>query len=136
GCSWIVLCGVGLGIVIGACACAILFTDLRSNNRGKIEGKWRLLGTSATNNLHQTGVTAMNQAGLYFYLRFKPDGRLEGGMGGDTPQTVAIINTIRSVRPEDADWTGRYQLRWGDEVELIDLPESVRYHGLYGNKDQ
>ncbi len=165
GCAWLVVGGIALGALIAVGGFALIFTSWGSNNRGKIEGKWKLTeppdpdgsrpddtpviglmphalppnptwgGSSRKGSQVREQMRILEEVGLYFYIEFKPKDTLDLGMGSDKPE---VLNAIRSIQAlgGPVNWTARYQLQWGDGVEFFYLPQAVQNQGLFGKKER
>src|SRR5688572_11470938 len=104
-----------LPAVVAVCGLALLLTGCGSNNKGKIEGKWKAV--NSTNAKIQGELAPMAQLGAYIYMEFKPGGAVEMGLGADKPEMLALLKA--SGKPLSG--TGTHTLGSGDEVTMSKL---------------
>jgi len=97
-----------------------------SNNKGKIEGKWKVVAlpekaeAKAKEDFEQ-----MAKLGTFAYFEFKADGDVAFGSGkaGETQELGSV---------------GKYKLGSGDTVDISAVPKEMQKGGggLFGQKDQ
>lgn len=89
---------------------AVIATGCSSNNKGKIEGKWKVVsgpGFEPTFKLLESIKAA-------WIIEFKPDGTLVSAYEASDPGTKDAI----AKQAETAAKTGKYALKAGDKVEF------------------
>jgi hypothetical protein len=119
----------GLAMLCTACGA--------SNNKGKIEGKWKITDMPHKDDKSKKEFEDMTKMGLYVYFDFKPDNALEMGVGADKPEVLEFIKALSKGEP--LQWNAKYKLLSGDGVEFYDLPKEMREKGgglFGGNKDR
>ena len=118
-------------------AFALTSLGCESNNKGKIEGKWKLVSIPDNVKQGKDEMTEMAKAGVYVYMEFKPDGMAVFGVGADKQET---LDFIKAAAPgQKTAWDLKYKLLPGDSVEFYDLPKDLREKvtgGLFGSKDR
>ncbi|MBP3953876.1 hypothetical protein J8F10_00990 [Gemmata sp. G18] len=114
----------------------LLATGCGSNNKGKIEGKWKITGfPEKTTASTKADMTKMSEAGMYIYLEFKADGGLAFGLGTDKPELLQLLKA--SAPNQKITWDAKYKLSSGDGVEISDMPKDMQAGGgLFGQKDR
>jgi len=105
----------------------------KSNNEGKIVGKWRLGELPAG----VPGAAEMKQAeamGMYLYFDFRDDKTFEMGVGANNPGMEQLLK----AQGASVSMVGKYKLLSGDGVEFHDLPKEMQEKGgMFGrNKDR
>src|SRR5262245_61112458 len=99
-----------------------------SNNKGKIEGKWKLVSMAGDQNM----MKEMEMVKGYMYFDFRPDGTLIVGAESSDPafqQMIAAAGGKTSL-------SMKYRLSSGDWVEMYDLPKEMtpgKGGGLFGS---
>ena len=166
GCVWLVVGGISLGALIAVGGLALIFPAWGSNNRGKIEGRWKLTdppdpdgslpddspvigflphllppnptrgGSPRKGSQVREQMRTLEEVGVYFYIEFKPKDTLNLGMGSDRPEIHNVFRNLQAFGGRVASWTARYQLQWGDGVEFFYLPQGVQNQGLFGKKER
>lgn len=118
-----------IGLAFSATGCG-------SNNKGKIEGKWKLIESPAeTNAKTKSGLERMAKQGVYMYLEFKPDGGLTIGIGADKPEVLEIIKAMAPNK--QITWDAKYKLLSGDGIEIYDMPKEMQSQGgPFSRKDR
>jgi hypothetical protein len=102
-----------------------------SNNKGKIEGKWKAVTFEGQEN----DMKEMETVGAYLYFDFQPDGSLTLGLDSTNKEFKALMEKMG----QKVSWTCKYRLLSGDDVEMYDLPkemQSGKSGGLFGGKDK
>ncbi len=92
-------------------ASATLFaTGCSSNNKGKIEGKWKLVSAPGLD----PSIKVLEMGKAYIYFEFKPDGTVESGpaIEGDE-KNEELLKAGESTKK-----TGNYKLKAGNKVEF------------------
>ena len=99
-----------------------------SNNKGVIEGKWKVLSASRNPAVQER----MAGRQLFFTYTFSGDGTLSIG-------TESSATPLRQPGPdgEPRSFTLKYKLKSGSDVEVFDVPQTLRddYDGLFGFAD-
>lgn len=117
------------GLALAAAGCG-------SNNKGKIEGRWKIVSLPEKVQKGKNDMAEMAKMGLYVYMEFRPDGTATFGVGADKQE---MMDLIKMAAPnQKVTWDAKYKLRSGDGVELYDLPKDIQSGGggLFGNKDR
>ena len=119
------------GLALTAAGCG-------SNNKGKIEGTWKVTELPASSaGKSKDEYAQMSKMGMYMQMEFKPDGTLTIGLGADKPETLDMVKLFAQGKP--TSWDGKYKLLSGDGVELYDLPKEMQEkggEGLFKGKDR
>lgn len=106
-----------------------------SNNKGKIEGKWKFTSfPEGADAKGKDGLDMLGKMGLYVYMDFKTDGTLELGLGGDKPEAMDFFKMM--AKGQKTAWAGKYKLLSGDGVELYDMPADMQGGAPFGGKDR
>ncbi|MBN9119993.1 MAG: hypothetical protein J0I06_12660 [Planctomycetes bacterium] len=118
-------------------ALAITATGCGSNNKGKIEGKWKVVSfPEKTSEKNKNDVAEMGKLGIYVYMEFKPEGAFVFGVGAEKQE---MLDMMKALAPnQKTTWDAKYKLLSGDGVEIYDLPKDMQKEGsgLFGNKDR
>jgi hypothetical protein len=117
-----------LVVVVALAGLAVTLTGCSSSNKGKIEGKWKVVSGPGLD----AQIKEMEQLKAYMYFDFRGDGSLTIGAESSDPaiQELAAKNG-KTV-------TCKYKLRGGESVEFYDLPPEMKQGGggLFGGKDK
>jgi len=116
------------GLALAAAGCS-------SNNKGKIEGKWKFVSAPALD----ATIKELEPAKAYLYMEFKPDGTMSMGAESSDPQFNEIMQKMASTKGEKTVVSWKYKLLSGDGVEFYDLPKELQEKGggVFGkNKDK
>ena len=109
----------------------------KSNNEGKIVGKWKIVGLpDKTSAQHRDEFSKLNTLGVYVYLDFRPDNTLTMGVGSDAP---GMLQMMKAGAPGGKlEWPAKYKLKSGDAVEIYDMPKEMQGQGggMFGSKDR
>ena len=113
-------------------ACLGLVAGCGSNNKGKIEGKWKV---NSMPGMEEKELKMMETMKAYGFMEFTPDGAMRIGVESADPQVQMLLagagdKTVLSCK---------YKLGSGDSVEFYDLPKEMQEKGggLFGkNKDR
>jgi hypothetical protein len=115
---------------------ALFAAGCKSNNEGKIVGKWKVIGVSGPN-ADPEDFAEMQKFGVYLFLDFRVDGVMVVGIDSDNPEK---LNEIKQLAPGGKlSVDVKYKLRFGDGIEFYDLPAEMQEQGggLFGrNKDR
>jgi hypothetical protein len=117
-----------LGLALFASGCGV-----PSNNKGKIEGKWKVVSfPDKLSAEDKAGFDQMAQEGVYFFMEFTSEGVVTVGFDG--PQK--LLDSMKAfTHDKQITWEAKYKLRAGDEVEFYDLPKEMQANGgLLGSK--
>jgi hypothetical protein len=113
------------------CASFVLFaTGCKSNNEGKIVGKWKILSAPGTEQM----LKLAQADGGYLYFEFKSDGTMLMGFGATDPKVQAKIE--EDDEKDSLSW--KYKLLAGAGVEFYDLPAELKEQGgggLFGRNE-
>ncbi|HEX3146606.1 MAG TPA: hypothetical protein VHR66_00800 [Gemmataceae bacterium] len=119
----------GLALVAAGCG---------SNNKGKIEGKWKITEFPSEPNSNTKDTFAdLGKMGLYIAMEFKSDESLVMALAADKPETLEFVKLMSQGKP--TSWNAKYKLESGDGVEFYDLPKDMQNKGgggLFGSKDR
>lgn len=115
-----------------ACTLALLCTACGSNNKGKIEGKWKFVSLPSQDEKSKQDLEQLTQLGVYLYLDFKPDGMMTMALGADNPQVLDRMKM--GVPNQKISWDARYKLLSGDKVELYDVKDEELRKAFKGEK--
>src|SRR5579883_262017 len=75
---------------------AFLAVGCSSNNKGKIEGKWKITALPEKGS-GKNDMAEMTKVGIYVYMEFKPDGGLVFGVSSDKPEVLDFMKAqVRS----------------------------------------
>lgn len=113
----------GLALAVAGCG---------SNNKGKIEGKWKIVSAPG---LGEQEMKMMEAFKMYAYMEFKPDGTMSIGAASTDPEMQKMIEGSK----DNKTVTCKYKLLSGDGVEFFDLPKELQEKGggMFGkNKDK
>ena len=106
---------------------AALLVGCESNNKGKIEGKWKVVsGTGSSSGEYEKNA----KEGVFLYFEFRPDGTFALG------QWIEMGEEKKGIGKEVL--TAKYKLKSGDTVELTNLPKELQGKGgsPFGNRDR
>jgi len=124
--------------LIAVCAIAMLCTACGSKNKGKIEGKWKLIEAPASNEKDSETFQEMSKSGLYMFFDFKADKSLTIGLHSDSEDMLKMVKALAPNKK--ITWDAKYKLLSGEGVEFHDLPKDLQEQaggGLFGrNKDR
>ena len=96
-------------LALGASGCG-------SNNKGKIEGKWRIVSTPGEKSVE------LGEGPIYMYYEFLPDGTTNLGIAATDAKEAPVVLT-----------SGKYKLLTGDDVEFSGMSEEgAKKGGLFG----
>ena len=127
-----------LALVVIAAAALVVAGCGKSNNEGKIVGKWRF--TEIPGGVEGADEMKMLEAfGVYVYFEFKQGGVFEMGLGEEKPGTIANLQKMGGGGGGPTSVTAKYKLLSGDGVELYDLPKEMQEQGgglFGGTKDR
>jgi hypothetical protein len=119
------------GLALTAAGCG-------SNNKGKIEGTWKVTELPASSaGKSKDEFAQMSKMGMYMQMEFKPDGMLTIGLGADKPETLDLVKLLTQGKPTSGD--AKYKLLSGDGVELYDMPKEMQEkggEGMFKGKDR
>ena len=113
-------------------AFALVATGCGSNNKGKIVGKWKMVGGGG---MKADDAKMMEMLGIYVYFDFKDDGTLQFGAGANDPK----MNDMLKDKGETKVASMKYKLLSGDAVEIYDIPKDMQDKeggGPFGKKDR
>ena len=117
--------------------CLGLVAGCGSNNKGKIEGKWKMVSPPDKGDAKaKADMAKMGEMGMYLFMEFKPDGVFVIGLGADTEEK---LNFFKAFAPGGKlTWDAKYKLLNGDGVEVYDMPKDLQTGsgGMFGNKDR
>jgi hypothetical protein len=109
-----------LALLMLAAAALLPVGCLKSNNEGKIHGKWKLVDSPEFNTAE--GRAAV-QAGLYVVVDFKPDNSMTIALQSDQP---GVMDLLRQGMPGGKTiFTAKYKLMGGDNVQLSDIEKDA-----------
>lgn len=114
-----------------AVCCSAAALGCGSNNKGKIEGKWKAVSFEGQGD----DMKAMEALGMYLYFDFAGDGTLTIGLDTTNQEMKAML----AGGGKPTSWKCKYKLLSGDDVEIYDLPkemQSGKGGGLFGGKDK
>ena len=104
----------------GIAAVAVIAVSFAScsNNKGKIEGKWKVTNASKNNEFSK-----MKEMGITLYFEFKADGTCGMGLMADPNQPGAegmlkIIMADPSYTAQFGNTNGKYSLGSGDKITI------------------
>lgn len=102
--------------VLAMCVLAVSFTGCGSNNKGKIEGKWKkVVSTTETD----ADFKSLKDAGVAVVWEFKADGTFSFGFMPDNDKPESKAATDRAnANVAGKDVKGNYTLGMGDRVTL------------------
>lgn len=81
----------GFAFVVLA-ALALAATGCGSNNKGKIEGKWKFVSfPEKTTAKGKDGMAEMGKLGLFLYMDFAPGGAATLGVGAEKPEMLELM---------------------------------------------
>jgi len=114
---------------------AFLAVGCSSNNKGKIEGKWKITALPEKGS-GKNDMAEMTKVGIYVYMEFKPDGGLVFGVSSDKPEVLDFMKAAGAK--QKFTWDAKYKLLPGDAVEIYDLPKDLQSGetGLFSKKDR
>jgi hypothetical protein len=95
----------------------MLCTACSSNNKGKIEGKWKLVSTSSSSkDAAEKDKEALQKMGIFLYFEFQPGGVLGFGLDSEKPET---IDALKALSPnQKTSFSGKYVLGSGNRVTI------------------
>jgi hypothetical protein len=112
-------------------AAALGSTGCSSNNKGKIEGRWKFVNVPGVD---QNMVRQLDTMGIYLFIEFDPNGTMTLGAASANKD----IQEKLAQSGEKVTFSCKYKLHSGDDVEFYDLPKELQEKGggLFGNKDR
>jgi len=119
-------------LYLAVCALALTATACSSNNKGKIEGKWKFVSGPGIDQQAKT----LESAKAYLFFDFRPDGTVAIGVESSDPamQKLLVGGT------EKTTMSCKYKLLSGDGVEFYDMPKEMqdgKGGGMFGkNKER
>ena len=120
-------------LTLGAAGCG-------SNNKGKIEGKWKLteLPNRPDKGNGKEMLGQLETMGLYLAMEFRPDGTMTLGLTGDKPEMLEFVKAMAQGKGQKITWDAKYKLLSGDNVEFYDMPTDMQGAGggLFNQKDR
>jgi hypothetical protein len=110
---------------------ALVAAGCSSNNKGKIEGKWKFVSIPG---MDEGMLKTLEAQKIFLYMEFTPSGEARMGAAANDPELQKKIDTAG----EKTSLSFKYKLLSGDGVEFYDLPAELREKGggLFGNKDR
>lgn len=113
------------GLAMTAAGCG------KSNNEGKIVGKWKMVSGPG---MGEDDKKMMEAFKIYPYMEFSPDGTMSVGVAAADPKMQDAI----AMKMDAEKITCKYKLLSGDGIEFYDLPKNMQEKGgLFGkNKDR
>lgn len=117
---------------VALAAVALFAAGCSSNNKGKIEGKWRITAPPDKDASAKQGFDMMAAAGIYMYMEFKPDGTFYLGFDSDKPGALDLIKG--NLPGGKTAFPAKYKLMSGNKVQIYDLSADAKQ--LMGGKDE
>jgi hypothetical protein len=113
---------------------AFLATGCKSNNEGKIVGKWKIVSAQGLEQTNQQ----LDQVGGYLFIEFGSDGTLTMGADFKDKEMGETIKKAAAASGEKTSFSWKYKLLSGDGVEFYDLPPELKQQmsGMFGGKDR
>jgi hypothetical protein len=108
---------------------ALVAAGCGSNNKGKIEGKWKLVSAPG---MEEKDVKMLDAFGAYVYFEFTPDGKVNVGADFKDPQ----MKEAMAKSDQKMGASGTYKLLSGDDVEFSGLNDKKTSGGLFGGGDK
>ena len=102
-----------LPVVVAVCGLALLLAGCSSNNKGKIEGKWKVVSMPKTD-ADLEKVLAM---GVAMVVEFRADNTLHFSFVAEKPEAEAMAKLLTS-QPGAQKMSGQYSLGSGDTVNF------------------
>jgi len=117
---------------------AFLAAGCSSNNKGKIDGRWKFVTFPETKAGQGKELLAMlNERGAYFMLEFRPDGTMTLGVSSNKPEVLEQLKALAAEKGQKLTGEAKFKLLPGDGVEFYDLPAEFRGNGgPFGSKDR
>jgi hypothetical protein len=119
---------------------AFLAAGCSSNNKGKVDGRWKFVTfpeTTATQGKGKELLAMLNERGAYFMLEFRPDGTMTLGIGSGKPEVLEQLKAVATEQGQKLTGDAKFKLLPGDDVEFYDLPPEFRGEGgPFGSKDR
>lgn len=111
-------------------ACAGLVAGCSSNNKGKIEGRWKFVSVPGVD---EKMVQQLAAEKVYLFVDFSPNGTMTLGAASEDKDVQQRLNQSG----EKVTMSCKYKLLSGDDVEFYDLPKEMQEKGgLFGSKDR
>lgn len=115
--------------IVALAGLALFALGCSSNNKGKIEGRWKVTALPEKMKGDKDALEDMKKAGVYMYMEFTPDGRVTIGFDGNKD----FLEQIKAQEGQTS-WDAKYKLLPGDNVEFYDLPKNAGTGaGLFGS---
>jgi hypothetical protein len=108
---------VALAVLAGG---ALVAAGCGSNNKGKIEGKWKITGGT---DMPPDQMKKLEDAKVFAYLEFNPDG--SAGFSFESTDE-ALQKVIQAGAGGKTSFAFKYRLGAGDNVELTDVPKELQ----------
>jgi hypothetical protein len=119
---------------------ALLAAGCSSNNKGKVEGRWKFVTFPESTEAQGKGkafLAALNERGAYFMLEFRPDGTMTLGVGSGKPEVLDQLKAVAAENGQKLTGEAKFKLLPGDGVEFYDLPAEFRGEGSpFGSQKQ
>src|SRR5262245_25681317 len=98
---------------------ALFSAGCGSNNKGKIEGRWKYVSfsekTGADGREH---LEKLSKESAYSYLEFQPDGTLIASIDGTDPAKLEALKALAAKEKRPFAASAKYKLLAGDGVEI------------------
>jgi hypothetical protein len=111
--AFVLLASVALMVTVSGCG--------SSNNKGKIAGKWKITGGT---DMKADEMKMMEALKTYPYMEFKDDGTVTFGVEFGDPDMKKLIE--QSGKGDKMNFSFKYKLGSGDEVEFYDVPKDLQ----------
>ena len=102
--------------------------DPKSDNKGKIVGKWKVTEYPKEHAPAYEQITAL---GFWFYIEFKSNNILVLGLGADTPEGQKQLKRV--AENAELTWDAKYRLLAVDVVEIYGAKEKKLNAALVGD---
>jgi len=109
---------------VALAAVALFAAGCSSNNKGKIEGKWKVTAPPDKDAKAAEGFKELGERGIYMYMEFKPDGTFYLGFGADNPGALAMLKM--GMPGGKLEFPAKYRLKSGNKVEIYDLSADAK----------
>ena len=107
-------------------ACVGLIAGCGSNNKGKIEGKWKLESYPGMEDFEKVS----KETGMILYFEFEPNGTFALGFDSENKQILDLIK----AKTGSTRFTAKYKLLMGDGIELYDFSPGPMSDAFKGQK--